>query len=178
MKIGDLIVFMPAGLIATVSKMIRNNISKETSQYISENHLYHCVQSEDIAQKIIESNVLKPSTGIFKNINSYGKAASCMFAGIPTMDSFVKNISKNPYNNPEMICNAVEININEDEINKNYKIRSFSDESILYEGWCVLPPDRANIVQLVADLIRDNNGNPILDEQTKEPIRDRIEKEN
>lgn len=170
MKIGDLIVFFPGAFIGTLAKVIRTNISEVSKEYIEKNHLYHFVKDKQIAEKIIESNHLKPATGLFKNIASYGKAASFMFGGLPTMDSFIKNMSINPYINPEVIINAVEIDIKKTELNNNYKIRPFSDEAIMYEGYCKLPKDRTKIVEVVADLKRDENGKPIIDEKTNKPI--------
>lgn len=181
MKIGDMIVWYPAAIIAPVMKTIRIGLSEETKEYISNNNLYHITKNKETAEKIISSGFLKPSTGIFKNINSYGKSCACMFEGIPNMDNFIKNISINPYINPNVIVNAVEIDIKKNELTNSYKIRPFSDEAILYEGWCSLPKDRAKNVELVADLKRDEKGNPILNLLTKEPIgielRKRTQKE-
>ena len=168
MKLGDLIVFFPGAIMGTIAKTIKTHIPEETKKYIDENHLYHCVPRKDTINKILESGYIKPATGIFKNINSYGKSACCMFAGMPSMDSFIKNCSVNPYLNPEKIIYVVELDVNKDELN-NYKIRPFSDETILYEGYCSFTNEKVKGVELVADLIRDENGNPIMDEKTGKP---------
>ena len=172
MKLEDLIVFLPAAVMATVTKTIRTKIPENTKQYIEKNHLYHCTGSKEVAEKIMESGYIKPSTGIFTNINSYGVASCCMFAGMPTIGSFVKNMTVNPYIEPDKIVHAIELDIKKEEMN-NYKIRPFSDEAILYEGWCVLPENRTKIVEMVADLKRDKDGKPIINEKTGKALRNR-----
>ena len=96
------------------------------------------------------------------------------------MDSYIKNMSISPYIEPDRIMYAVEIDVKKEELN-NYKIRPFSDEAILYEGYCVFPNDRAKAVEMVADLKRDAKGNPLVDSKTGKPIgielRKRTEKE-
>lgn len=88
-----------------------------------------------------------------------------MFAGIPNMDSFIKNMSISPFVEPNKIIYSVEIDVKKEELN-NYKVRPLADEAILYEGYCVLPKDRAKTVEMVADLKRDEKGNPIIDAKT------------
>ena len=67
-----------------------------------------------------------------------------------------------------------------EELN-NYKVRPLADEAVLYEGYCVLPKERTRTVEMVADLKRDEKGNPILDEKTGKfagiELRPRTEKE-
>lgn len=96
------------------------------------------------------------------------------------MDSFIKNMSVNPYLDPDRIINAVEIDVNKEEL-KEYKIRPLADEAILYEGYCDLPNDRTKMVQMVADLKRDEEGNPIINKKTGRPqgieLRKRTEDE-
>ena len=52
MKLGDLMLFYPASIIALMTKIIKTNISESSKQYIEENHLYHCSSKENI-QKIL-----------------------------------------------------------------------------------------------------------------------------
>ena len=159
MKLGDLMLFYPASIIALMTKIIKTNISESSKQYIEENHLYHCSSKENI-QKILESGYLKPATGLFKNITSYGKSCCFMFAGTPEIESYIKNISYDPYSNPTQITHAVEFDIKKEELG-NYKTRPFSDEAIMYEGYCVFPQNRVKPVELVTDLNKDKDGNII-----------------
>ncbi len=97
-----------------------------------------------------------------------------MFGGLPDMENYIKNVTdidvaKNPLLNPTMIANAVEIDMRSDEL-KNYKVRGFADNVIVCEGYCILPHERVKVVQLVPDLIRDEFGNPVLNEKTNEPL--------
>ena len=181
MRIGDFVSLYPAGILASLLKAVRFNMLEDDKDYISKNHLYHCTSSKEVAEKIVDSGYLKPATGVFKNINSYGKASVCMFAGFPTIENYIKNLSKNPYTDPSMIINAVEIDIHKEELNKNYKSRKLADDAVYYEGYCVLPKDRAKVVELVADLKRDEQGNPLKDSKTGElsgvEIRKRTEEE-
>ena len=39
MKLGDLMLFYPASIIALMTKIIKTNISESSKQYIEENHL-------------------------------------------------------------------------------------------------------------------------------------------
>ncbi|MCI9063408.1 MAG: hypothetical protein HFJ17_02230 [Clostridia bacterium] len=61
MKLGDLIVFMPGAIMATIAKTIRTNIPEETKEFISKEHLYHCTKNKETAEKIIESRIFKAS---------------------------------------------------------------------------------------------------------------------
>lgn len=96
------------------------------------------------------------------------------------MDSFIKNMSISPYIEPERIIHAVEIDVKKEELN-NYKVRPLADEAVLYEGYCVLPKERTRIVEMVADLKRDDKGNPLKDNKTGElagiELRPRTEEE-
>lgn len=165
MKIKDMIVLVPVSFLTTALKFARFDLNDEDKKYIGENHLYHCTASKEVAENIIKSGYLRPATGALKTINSYGHASVCLFGGIPNTDNFMKNLNMNLYTEPDRITNAVEICIHEDELNNNYKSRKISDEAILYEGYCILPQDRAKVVQLVMDLKRDKEGNPLLDEK-------------
>jgi len=169
MKIRDMLVFFPAAFFSTATKFAKFNLTEEDKKYLKENHLYHCTKSKDVATTIIKSGYLKPATGINKNINSYGHACVCLFGGIPTPESFMKNLNENIYREPDKITYAIELMVNEKELS-NYKSRKINDEAIIYEGYCVLPKDRAKVVEIVADLKRDEKGNVILDEKTGKPV--------
>ena len=167
MKINDMIVMLPVSLITTALKFARFDLNDTDKKYIAENRLYHCTSSKEVADNIIKSGYLRPATGALKTLNSYGHASVCLFGGIPNTDNFMKNLNVNLYTEPDRITNAVEICIHEDELNRNYKSRKISDEAILYEGYCVLPQDRARVVQLVMDLKRDENGKALVGKDGK-----------
>lgn len=176
MKLGDLLIFIPGAVISTAAKTIKTRIPEQTKEYVEQNHLYHFTRDKETAGMIMDSGYLKPGS----KISSYGKEACFMFAGIPNMDSFIKNMSISPYIEPERIIRAVEIDVKKEELN-NYKVRPFADEAVLYEGYCVLPKERTKIVEMVADLKRDDKGNPIIDNKTGElagiELRPRTEEE-
>lgn len=159
MELRDFMLYMPRWIYATTAKHIRTNIPEETKKYIEENHLYHITKDEDTGEKIIASGYLKPATGIMKYIDSYGSPVACMFAGTPSSDDYIKNltgtnINANPYLNPTMIAHAVEIDIKAEEL-KKFKTRLLADGVIVYKGKCNLPENRVNKVQLVPDLYVD-----------------------
>ena len=134
--------------------------------------LYHITKDEETAKMIIESEYLKPSTGLLKNINSYGTAVVCMFNGMPTIENYMKNLdttksSNNPLLTPNMVLNAVKICPTEKNELNNYKTRALVDDVIVYEGYCVLPKEKAKFVNLVPDLLRDpKTNNPISNPET------------
>ena len=160
MKLYDLLVFFPRGIIASIAKTIRSDIMEESKEIIAQKNLYHFSDEKGI-EAILKSGYIKPSD----TITSYGKKVAFMFGGLPTLDEFASNLDKEifPYENPAQIYNAVEINIKKEELG-NYKVRPFADSAVMYEGYCVLPNERAKKVQVVADLKRDENGESILDE--------------
>lgn len=167
MKIFDMILMLPVSIGGSLAKIGRFNLNENERKNIVEEHLYHCTSSEEVANNIIKSGYLRPATGALKTLNSYGHASVCLFAGIPEPNNFMKNLGTNLYVEPEKIANAIEICIHSDELNKCYKARKISDDAILYEGYCVLPENRARVVQLVMDLKRDDKGKPLLGKDGK-----------
>ena len=160
MKLYDLLVFFPRGIIASIAKTIRSDIMEESKEIIAQKKLYHFSDEKGI-EAILKSGYIKPSDAV----TSYGKKVAFMFGGLPTLDEFASNLDREifPYENPAQIYNAIEIDIKKEELG-NYKVRPFADSAVMYEGYCVLPNERAKSVQVVADLKRDENGEPILDE--------------
>lgn len=168
MLIKDIAMFLPRGIISTFLKTVRTDIDTAGKEEILKNGLYHITTDEKTAQAILDSEYLKPSTGILKNINSYGTAVVCMFNGMPTIDNYMKNLettkaSNNPFITPNMVLNAIKISPTEISELANYKARGLTDNVIVYEGYCVLPKEKVQAVKLVPDLNRD----PV----TNEPIR-------
>lgn len=174
MLIKDIAMFLPRGIVSTILKTVRTDIDKAGKEQILKNGLYHMTTDEETVQLILDSGYLKPSTGILKNLNSYGTAAVCMFNGIPTMEDYMKNLettkaSNNPLMIPNMVLNGIKISPTEMRELVNYKARSLSDDVIIYEGYCVLPKEEVQAVKLVPDLNRDAVTNePIVNPKTGE----------
>ena len=174
MLIKDIAMFLPRGIVSTILKTIRTDIDKVGKEQILKNGLYHITTDEETAQLILDSGYLKPSTGILKNINSYGTAVACMFNGTPTIENYIKNLettkaSNNPLITPNMVLNGIKISPTEMSELVNYKARSLADDVIIYEGYCVLPKEKVQTVKLVPDLNRDAVTNePIVNPKTGE----------
>lgn len=171
MKIYDFAMVLPAGLVATILKFARVEIDEVGKQEILKNGLYHITPSKEISEKIIESEHLRPATGLIKNLNSYGTASVCLFNGPPDIQNYIKNLvnksQDNPYVNPTIAVNAIKITPTQKEELANYKARDLVDNIILYEGYCVLPQNKVKAVQLVPDLVRDTEtGEPIKNPKT------------
>lgn len=171
MRIEDFAMYLPNGLISSLLKGVKLNIDEIGKEEIIKNGLYHITPNEEIADKILESQYLRPSTGIAKNITSYGKASVFLFNGTPSVENFMKNLTNvnlelNPYLNPTMALTAVKIQPTEKQELANYKSRGLVDDVIVYEGYCVLPKDKAQKVNLVPDLVRDELGRPLINLQT------------
>lgn len=96
-----------------------------------------------------------------------------LFNGTPSIDNYMKNladmkIERNPYVNPTMKLYAIKILPKSKEELANYKVRSLSDDVIIYEGYCKLSSDEVKKVQLVPDLVRNNEtGQPLINKQTQ-----------
>ena len=174
MLIKDIAMFLPRGLMSTILKAIRTDIDTVGKEEILKNGLYHVTKDRKTAELIVNSEYLKPSTGILKNINSYGTAVACMFDGVPTMDNYMKNLEttkteNNPLLTPNMVLNAVKISPTQMSELSNYKVRSLVDNVIEYEGYCVLPKGKVKTVKLVPDLNRDTvTSMPIINPKTGE----------
>lgn len=165
MKIGDIAMFFPSGLLSSLLKGVRLDIDEAGKQEILKNGLYHLTLKEEVVDKILETQYLRPSTGIRKNIISYGRASVFLFNGTPSADEFIKNLTNeknefNPYLNPTMVMPSLKIKPTKIEELSNYKVRGLVDDVILYEGYCILPKDKAEKVMLVPDLVRDEEGKP------------------
>lgn len=176
MKIKSMLLYFPKGVISTLAKHYRTNLDDNVKDKIIEEGMYHFTDKES-ALKIKESEVLYPATKtLSKYINSYGTPVACMFAGLPDIENYAKNVSKasgktNPYANPCMVATAVKISPENKEQLKNYKIRNIADNAVLYEGYCVLPHERVSVEKMVPDLVRDKNGNPIKDNKGEYQIK-------
>lgn len=178
MKIKDFLLFLPRGIISTITKIYREDISEELSSYIEKEGLYHIVPNEDIAQKIISSEKIKANKSI---VNSYGSPVCCMFAGKPELENYIKNLvlkaSDNVLLHPENIIYAVKFPMKKEEQAK-FKVRALADDVILHKGSYQISKEKIEIKQLVLDLIKTDEENEILGfrERTQEEIlKDRNE---
>ena len=171
MKIKDMVLYLPRGFYSSILKGYRADLDDNIKEKIIEDGMYHFVPNEDVANAIVESEYLKPASGMInKYITSYGTPVACLFCGRPDIDNYAKNVTdtdvkKNPYINPAMVATAVKVSPNNKEELKNYKIRNLSDSAVLYEGFCILPHERVEVVKMVPDLVRDKEGTPILDKK-------------
>lgn len=168
MQLEDFIALIPAtlihGVFITSLKAIKINLSKEMNQAILEKGLYHVVPNKKVASKIIESGKILESKNIF-----YGKPYAYMFAGIPEIDNYIKNLDNDPLLEPEKIIQAVKFRPMKEELS-NYKTR-IQQDAILYEGSCMIPEERTQMVELVIDIVKEEGTRKlILRERTKEEI--------
>ncbi len=171
MNLKNFLLFLPAGLISPFAKIKRDSIDENLAEYIENNGLYHITTSEKTANKIIESGNIKASKS---KINSYGSSVACMFAGVPELDNYIKNIaigSENAVVDPTKVIHAVKINADKSNL-ANYKVRSLNDGAILHEGNCIVDKEKVESVQLVLDIIKDEQDNKKIGfrERTKEEI--------
>ncbi len=171
MILKNLILMLPESILAALIKTIRTNLDKETAEYIDKNGLYHFTRDLETANKIIESGKINPTKSIFV---SYGIPGAFMFAGIPDLDNYFKNLSEGEWNNlllhPDHILYAVKINAKKNDLT-DYKMR-IQDGAIIAEGGCVLNPEQAEVKELVIDYIPNKDGKKVLAlrERTKEEM--------
>ena len=171
MILKNLILMLPESILAALIKTIRTNLDKETAEYIDKNGLYHFTRDLETANKIIESGKINPTKSVFV---SYGIPGTFMFAGIPDLDNYFKNLSAGAWNNlllhPDQILYAVKVNAKERDLN-DYKMR-LQDGAIIAEGGCIIKPDQAEVKELVIDYIPNKDGKKVLAlrERTKEEI--------
>ena len=166
MIIGDIIISVPATVLALL-KAVKVQANDKMKEEILKNSLYHITSNEQVLEEIVNSQYLKPATGIFKNINSYGKASVCFFNGTPAVDNYMHNMNKSPYLNPTKVEFALKISPKDKAELDNYKVRALSDDAVLFEGYCMLKKDEIEKVCLVPDLVRDIEGKPIVNPRTK-----------
>lgn len=169
MNIYDFAMSIPRAFISTFFKMPRIQLDEIGKQEILKNGLYHITPNEDITNKILECEYLKPTNAIC----SYGKSSVFLFNGTPDVENYMKNLTdtnnaNNPYLNPAMVVSAVKIQPKEYKELSNYKVRGLSDDVMIYEGYCVLPKNEVQAVFLVPDLVRDDKtGKPVINPKTQ-----------
>ena len=62
MLLKDLVIFFKNETIAPLAKMVRLEIPQDMKKQIEQNHLYHITPNEEVSEKIVNSEYLKPST--------------------------------------------------------------------------------------------------------------------
>ena len=176
MKLQNLIICIPGSILSILAKTIRINPTTKVNNLIVENGLYHFTPNEEVANKILTSGKVKSTKGF----NAYGTKGAFMFLGIPSIENHIKNIANSKNNilfDPTEITYAIKINPKLNELS-NYKSR-IMDEVIIHEGDCIIPQEETKIVQIVKDIQRDKDGNPVLDSNGQKIIilRERTDKE-
>ena len=166
MKIEDILLCVPRSLyFYTIGKRPRFELSEKVKDQVTREGFYHFVRDESVADAIIESEHLRPSD----KLTSYGKPCAFLFCGHADIENFSKNLSNdkqilNPYLTPTMVADCIKFMPRSRADLNNYKFRGLTDNVFMYEGYCVLPHEAVQKVKMVPDLVRDENGNPIRNE--------------
>lgn len=162
------------GVAGLFAKIPRFELTEKIKQQAAQEGLYHFVRDESVADAIIESQHLRPSS----HSTSYGRKTVFMFCGAPSPDNYAKNLTDNnalsknnlwesqynPYINPTGVATAIKFTPDMDDL-KNYTCRALTDGAMMYEGYCILPENAVEKVKMVPDLVRDDAGNPIKNEK-------------
>ena len=150
-----------ANTVAILSKMVHTKVEndKEMTDKILSDGIYHVTTLEN-ANKIIGSGHIRPSG----NFASYGRKKCFFFAGTPNYENICINCKTSALNYE---FSAIKVMPNKEEL-ASFKQRSLNDGAITFLGKCDLPENRANIVQMVLDLDKDNK--VISREKTEEEI--------
>ena len=61
------------------------------------------------------------------------------------------------------VATAIKFTPNMEDL-KNYTCRALTDEAMMYEGYCILPENAVQKIKMAPDLVRDEAGNPIKNE--------------
>ena len=154
--------FLVASGVSIASRMVHTKVEKDkqvTDKILSDG-IYHITSIEN-ANKIIDSGHIRPSS----NLISMGRKKCFFFAGTPDYDQICSNCASSA---TKYEFSAIKVMPNKDEL-ASFKQRSLNDGAITFIGKCDLPEDRANIVQMVLDLDKDNK--VISREKTEEEIK-------
>lgn len=141
------------------------SLEENTKEKILTEGLYHFT-SKDVAKKIVSDGYFRPTKGFLQN--HLGKDKVYMFAGIPDMENFSKNLpaNLNPFVTGNLEFSAVKLNPNSQEIS-NFKER-LQDSAVVYEGRYDIGENRAKAIDLVIDL--DKDGKCIFREKTEQEL--------
>lgn len=147
------------------TKAQQYSLREETREKILNEGLYHFT-SKEVAERIIKDQYLRPTKG--KVANHGGKDKVFMFAGIPSVVDFSRNLPSNlnPFISGNLEFSAVKTEPNKYELS-HFKER-LQDSAITYEGHYNIGADRAKAVELVLDI--DEKGKCNFREKTQEEI--------
>ena len=153
--------FIVVSCLSIASRMVHTKVEndKQVIDKILSDGIYH-ITSLDNANKIIDSGHITPSS----NLISLGRKKCFFFAGTPNYDQICSNCANSA---TKYEFYAIKVIPNKEELSL-FKQRSLNDGAITFLGKCDLPKDRANIVQMVFDLDKDNK--VISREKTEEEI--------
>ncbi len=168
------------GVAGLAAKIPRLELTEKIKQQAVQEGLYHFVRDEGVADAIIESQHLRPSS----HSTSFGRKTVFMFCGAPTPDNYAKNLTDsnallknnlwegqyNPYINPTGVATAIRFTPSMDDL-KNYTCRALTDGVMMYEGYCILPEHAVEKVKMVPDLVRDEGGTPVKNENGTYEVR-------
>lgn len=174
------------GIAGLAAKIPRLELTEKVKQQAVEEGLYHFVREESVADQIIESQHLRPSS----KSASYGRETVFMFCGAPSVDNYAKNLTDNnalnknnlwenqynPYINPTGVATAIKFIPTMKDL-QNYTCRALTDSAMMYEGYCILPENAVQKLKMVPDLVRDEDGNPLPNENGEYSLRFREAKE-
>lgn len=138
------------------------SLEEDSKEKILSDGLYHFT-SKEAAKNILKDGFLRPTKGRIKN--HMGKDKVYMFAGVPDIDNFSKNLpaNLNPFISGNLEFSAVRIRPDEQELHK-FKER-LQDGAIVYEGRYDIG-NKGNAVELVVDL--NSDGKCVFREKTEE----------
>ena len=169
MLLESFIAMYGISFIATKAIYTKIDKSQEIKKEALNQGLYH-ITSEENCDKILKSGHIKPSN----IISSLGRRKTFFFAGTPNFDALSQNVSITQYE-----FNAIKVKPTEEQL-KQYKVRKYRDNAVIYDGQCNLADKQVEKVKLVLDI--DKNGKVFSREKGKDedyhPSKELLEKIN
>lgn len=169
MLLESFIAMYGISFFATKAIYTKLDKSKEIREEALNQGLYH-ITSEENCDKILKSGHIKPSN----IISSLGRRKTFFFAGTPNFDALSQNVSITQYE-----FNAIKVKPTEEQL-KQYKVRKYRDNAVIYDGQCNLDDKQVEKVKLVLDI--DKNGKVFSREKGKDedyhPSKELLEKIN
>ncbi len=169
MLLESFIAMYGISFFATKAIYTKLDKSKEIHEEALNQGLYH-ITSEENCDKILKSGHIKPSN----IISSLGRRKTFFFAGTPNFDALSQNVSITQYE-----FNAIKVKPTEEQL-KQYKVRKYRDNAVIYDGQCNLDDKQVEKVKLVLDI--DKNGKVFSREKGKDedyhPSKELLEKIN
>lgn len=169
MLLESFIAMYGISFIATKAIYTKIDKSQEIKKEALNQGLYH-ITSDENCDKILKSGHIKPSN----IISSLGRRKTFFFAGTPNFDALSQNVSITQYE-----FNAIKVKPTEEQL-KQYKVRKYRDNAVIYDGQCNLDDKQVEKVKLVLDI--DKNGKVFSREKGKDedyhPSKELLEKIN